>query len=110
MKKSKVRIAMNVYTIYNFVNIILGIADELMRPQVYQINGFFAFIGGLMTYLIAAYSYLIIPAIIFSVVAVIYYLRAGRKWEDQSTASTMVVITLLNVMGISYFVLMHTAL
>lgn len=109
MKKTKVRIAMNVYTIYNFVNILLGIADTFMRPRVYQMNGFFAFIGGVMTYLIAAYSYLIIPAIIFSLVAVIYYLKAGRKWEDRSTASVMIAITVMNVMGISYFVLLYLA-
>ena len=105
--KNKLRFAMNFYTGFNLVNIILSIVFELLRPY-YGANAFMGAIGNGLFFLVSAYSFIAVLGFVFSLLGAVYYFIGCLKWEDRSSAYLFLMITMINIVTIGYFILRAT--
>lgn len=108
MKKTKVRTAMNIYTIFNLINIVIALVFEMLRPY-YTINKAITAVGNAMFYLISAYSYIAVPGLLFSIAGTVYYFIGCLKWEDRSSAYLFLLFSMINVISIGFFMLLAMA-
>lgn len=100
--KSRIRTIMNFLAIYNFANVVLAFAFDLLRPY-FASGEAMIFIANILFFLISAFSCIAAIGFVVSIVGVIYYVVGCFRWQDRGSAYLYFIISMVNVMGIGYF-------
>lgn len=96
------------FSVYNLINVIIAYAYEFVKIPA-QVNKY-AYLGAkLLGLFINVFSYISVPALLVSVFGVIYYFVKSIKAKFKTEAYTYLFINMVNVMSLSYFMILVIA-
>lgn len=96
---------LKIFSVYNIVNVIIAYAYEFVKIPG-QVNRYAYLLAKILGLFINVFSYVSIPALLVSIFAVIYFFIKSIKAEFKSEAYTYLFINMVNVMSLSYFMIL----
>ena len=96
---------LNIFSIYNLINVIIAYAYEFVKIPA-SVNRYAYLAAKILGLFINVFSYVSIPALIVSIIAVIYYFVKSIKAKFKTEAYTYLFINMVNVMSLSYFMIL----
>lgn len=96
---------LKILSVYNLINVIIAYVYEFVKIPA-QVNKYAYLAAEILGLFINVFSYICIPALIVSVFAVIYYFIKSIRTEFKTEAYTYLFINMVNVMSLSYFMIL----
>ena len=96
---------LKIFSVYTLINVVIAYVYEFVKIPG-QVNRY-AYLGAqILGLFINVFSYITIPALLISAFAVIYYFIKSIRAEFKSEAYAYLFINMVNVMSLSYFMIL----
>ena len=99
---------LKIFTVYNLINVIIAFCYEFAKIPAHT-NRYAYLFASILGMFINVFSYVAIVAVLVSMFAVVYYLIKSIRSESRSEAYVYLFLNMINVMSISYFIILAIA-